>query len=274
VSADPAELRRTARLLRRDVVEMVYRSKDGHPGGALSSADIVTALYFSAMRVDPANPRWPDRDRFILSKGHSCPVLYAALARRGFFSPDILTTLRRLGSPLQGHPDMNKTPGIDMTSGSLGHGISIGTGMAAAARLTGRDYRVYVIVGDGELNEGLVWESAMSAVHQKAHNLTVFVDHNGLQSDGTVRDVSGIGNIAGRFASFGWNTLSIDGHDMAAILAAIEAARAETERPTLIVAATVKGKGVPFMENNGAWHKKVPTDGEYKEAMEALRDPA
>jgi transketolase len=273
VSADLAELRRTARLLRRDVVEMVYRSRDGHPGGALSCADIVAALYFSAMRLDPADPRWPDRDRFILSKGHSCPVLYAALARRGFFSPDLLPTLRRLGSPLQGHPDMNKTPGVDMTTGSLGHGISIGAGMAAAARLTGRDYRVYVIVGDGELNEGLVWESAMSAAHQRARNLTVFVDHNGLQSDGTVREVSGTGNIAGRFGSFGWHCLTIDGHDMSAILAAVGAARAETARPTLIVARTVKGKGVPYMENDGAWHKKVPTDREYREAMEALREP-
>lgn len=273
MSADLEELRRTARLLRRDVVEMVYRSGDGHPGGALSCADIVAALYFSVLRVDPKNPRRPDRDRFLLSKGHSCPVLYAALARRGYFSPDLLPTLRRLGSPLQGHPDMNKTPGIDMTSGSLGHGISIGTGMAVAARLTGHDYRVYVVLGDGELNEGLVWESAMSAVHQKARNLTAFVDHNGLQSDGTVREVSGTEDIAGRFASFGWNALTIDGHDMAAILAAVEAARAEKERPTLIVARTVKGKGVPFMENNGAWHKKVPTDREYAEAMEALEEP-
>ncbi len=267
---ETARLEEIARTLRRDVVTMIRESGDGHAGGSLSAADIVAALYFSVMRVDPADPRKADRDRFILSKGHACPVLYAALARRGYFSPDLLATLRTLGSPLQGHPDMNKTPGVDMTAGSLGHGIGIGSGMAVASRMLGADFRVYVLLGDGELNEGLVWESAISAVRLKADRLVAIVDNNGFQGDGRIEEVSGMRDIGARFASFGWHVREIDGHDMAQILDALgEAARVEG-RPSMIVAKTVKGKGVPFMENENAWHKKVPTAAEYAAAMEAL----
>ena len=264
------KLEDVARALRRDVVTMIRESGDGHAGGSLSAADIIAALYFSVMRVDPSDPRRADRDRFILSKGHACPVLYAALARRGYFSPGLLPTLRRLGSPLQGHPDMNKTPGVDMTAGSLGHGIGIGSGMAVAARLSGLDYRVYTLLGDGELNEGLVWESAISAVKLKAERLVAIVDNNGLQGDGRIEDVSGMRDIGARFASFGWRVREIDGHDMEAILDALAWGAAAESRPSMIVARTVKGKGVPFMENENAWHKKVPDAAEFAMAIRAL----
>jgi transketolase len=267
---DVAKLEDVARMLRRDVVTMIRESGDGHAGGSLSAADIVAALYFSVMRVDPADPRKADRDRFILSKGHACPVLYAALARRGYFSPDILSTLRTLGSPLQGHPDMNKTPGVDMTAGSLGHGIGIGSGMATASRMLGSDFRVYALLGDGELNEGLVWESAISAVRLKADRLCAIVDNNGFQGDGRIEEVSGMRDIGARFASFGWHVRDIDGHDMGQILDALAEAATVKGRPSMIVAKTVKGKGVPFMENENAWHKKVPTLAEHAAAMEAL----
>jgi transketolase len=259
-----------ARQLRRDVVTMIHRAGDGHPGGALSAADIVATLYFAVMRVDPARPRWPDRDRFVLSKGHACPVLYAALARRGYFDPAILPTLRTLGSPLQGHPDMRKTPGVDMTTGSLGHGISLGSGMAAAGRLQGRTFEVFVVTGDGELNEGLAWEGAASAARLALDRLHVFVDNNGWQSDGRVEDVSGMSGIARRFEAFGWHVQEIDGHDHAAIVAAVEAGRAAPGRPHAVVARTVKGKGVPFMEDDNSWHKRVPTAAELAEALAAL----
>ena len=264
------QLKEHARLLRRDVLTAVHLAGDGHPGPALSIADLVAALYFHVLRVDPARPDWPDRDRFLISKGHSCPVVYSALARRGFFSPDLLPTLRKLGSILQGHPEMKHTPGIDMTTGSLGHGIPIGAGMAAAGRLQGQDYRVYVIAGDGELNEGICWEAAMAAAHLRLDHLTVFVDHNGLQSGGTLDEVSGMNRIAEKFEAFGWHTQEIDGHDFEQILAAEARAREETERPSVIVAKTVKGKGVPFMEGDNSWHKRVPTAGELSSALAAL----
>jgi transketolase len=260
-----------ARQLRRDVVTMVHIAGDGHPGPALSVADIVTALYFNILRIDPARPDWPQRDRFILSKGHACPVVYAALARRGFFDVAALPSLRCLHSSLQGHPDMHKTPGIDMTSGSLGNGISVGLGMAVAGQYNGDDYMVYVITGDGELQEGIVWEAAMAAVHYRAGRLAVFVDHNGLQSAGEISKVSGLLPIRPKFESFGWHCQEIDGHDFNHILDAVERARQETERPSMILAHTIKGKGVPFMENDNSWHKRVPTREQLEAALEALR---
>jgi transketolase len=259
-----------ARMIRRDVFSMIFESGEGHPGAALSCADIITALFFHVMRVDPQNPDWPQRDRFILSKGHACPSYYAALARRGFFPVDWLPTLRRLGSPLQGHPVMAKTPGVDMTSGSLGHGIPIGAGMAAAGRLAGRNYFVYVIVGDGELNEGLVWEAAQSAAHMRLGRLIVFVDNNGWQSGGLVKDVSGLTDPGSAFAAFGWQVQHIDGHDFDQILGAVAAAQSNLERPSLIVAKTIKGKGVPFTENDNSWHKRTPTKAELEAALSHL----
>ena len=259
-----------ARLLRKDVLTMIHLAGDGHPGPALSVADIVTALYFHVMRIDPEHPDWPQRDRCVLSKGHACPTLYAALARRGFFSPDVLPSLRSLGSILQGHPDLNKTPGIDMTTGSLGNGISIGLGMALAGRYQGYEYMTYVITGDGELEEGVIWEAAMAAVHYRVGRLVVFVDHNGYQSGGKIEDVSGLLPILPKWEAFGWHCQEIDGHNFREILEAIHYAQAETEWPSVIVARTVKGKGVPFMAGDNTWHKRVPTEAELREALEVL----
>jgi transketolase len=264
-----SDLARMGNELRKDVLTMVHLAGDGHPGPALSAADIVAALYFKVLRVDPANPGWPGRDRFILSKGHACPVVYAALARRGYFDPKILPTLRSLGSLLQGHPVLGKPPGIDMTTGSLGHGLAVGTGMALAGRMMGLDYHVFVVMGDGELNEGIVWEAVQVAAHHRVGRLIAFVDHNGYQSGGLVGDVSGMGDIAARFAAFCWHTQEIDGHDTAQILSAIEAAKKD-ERPSVIVARTVKGKGVPFMEGDNSWHKRVPTKEELAAAIKCL----
>jgi transketolase len=261
-----------ARQLRRDVFTMIHQCGDGHPGAALSIVDLLVALYFHVLRVDPQNPEWPARDRFILSKGHGCPAYYAALARRGFFPPEWLPTLRKLGSALQGHPVMNKTPGVDMTTGSLGHGISLGAGMTAAGRLAKLDYFVYVITGDGELNEGIVWEAAQSAAHMKLGRLIAFVDNNGWQSGGVIQDVSGLKNLSAPFAAFGWHTQEIDGHDFDQILNAVEVAQAEAERPSLIVAHTIKGKGIPFTENDNSWHKRVPTKAELEAALKYLAD--
>jgi transketolase len=224
------------------------------------------------MRIDPKNPQWEDRDRFLLSKGHACSCLYAALAKLGYFSEDLLPGFRSLGSFLQGHPVMDKVPGVDMTTGTLGHGLSVGAGMAAAGRLGKKDYRVYVILGDGELNEGIVWEGVQVAANMKLANLTVFVDLNGYQSGGRTDEVSGINAIpvVRKFESFGWKTIEIDGHDYGQIMAALAEAKAETRRPTMIVAKTVKGKGVPYMENNNAWHKGVPNKQQLAEALQSL----
>ncbi len=267
---DIREVAEAARQIRRDVVTMVHLAGDGHPGPALSIADMVAALYFKILRVNPADPLWEGRDRFILSKGHACPALYAALARRGFFSPEVLPSLRSLGSILQGHPVMGKTPGVDSTSGSLGNGISIALGMTLAGRVIGREYFTYVIAGDGEIQEGIVWEAAMAAAHFKAGRLVVFVDHNGQQSGGPVREVSGLYPIAPKWRAFGWHCQEIDGHDLRAILTAVERAQAETDRPSCIVARTVKGKGIPFMEADNSWHKRVPTKAELEAALAAL----
>ncbi len=256
--------------LRRDVVEMVYRTKDGHPSPSFSVADIITALYFEVMNIDPSKPDMSDRDRFVLSKGHSCPVLYAALARRGYFPVDDLYTLRYLHSNLQGHPYAPKTKGLDATTGSLGNGVSIGLGMALAARIQRQTNRVYVITGDGELGEGMIWEAAMAASHQKAANLTVFIDNNNYQSGGTVSEVSGPYPIEDKWKAFGWHTQSIDGHDISQILSAVEKAKAETERPSAIICKTIKGNGVSFMVGENSWHKRVYTDEEYSIAMKEL----
>jgi len=264
------ELTETARLLRQDVVRMIHLAGDGHPGPSLSVVDILTALYFGTMRIDPKNPKWPERDRCILSKGHACPALYAILARLGFFSLDELPGLRSLGSMLQGHPDMNKTPGIDTTSGSLGNGISIGLGMALAGRIKSRNYYTYVITGDGELEEGVVWEAMMAAKHYRLGRLITIIDNNEMQSGGPVDKISGLYPLLPKLQAFGWHCQEIDGHSFVEILDSIQQAQAEEERPSVILAHTVKGQGVPFMIGDNSWHKRVPTEGELKEAIRAL----
>ena len=265
------DLQKEAIILRREVIRMVYEGKDGHPGPALSIADIVTALYFDIMNIDPKNPEWEDRDRFILSKGHACPVLYAALNERGYYTPKFEHFhLRELGSIFQGHPSMRSTPGLDMTSGSLGNGIAIGCGMALAAKIEKKDYYVYVITGDGELREGVCWEGVNIGTGRKLDNLIVFVDRNGWQSYKDVVYTVGMNNVADRFRAFGWHTQEICGHDMDAIKAAVEIAKSVKGVPHCIVCDDIKGKGVSFMENNNAWHKGVPTDEEYAIAMKEL----
>lgn len=265
--SDPVirKLESKAKDIRLDIIEMIYTAKSGHPGGSLSAADIVTALYFQVMNIDPGRPRWENRDRFILSKGHACPVLYSALAERGYYAISELSTLRKFHSILQGHPDMNKTPGVDMSSGSLGNGLSAGLGMALAAKWKGLDYRVYVMLGDGELNEGIVWEAAMAAAHHKLDNLVAIVDCNGLQITGCVKDVMNIEPLSDKWKAFGWAVLEIDGHDMNEIVGALKDARTMTQ-PTVILAKTVKGKGVSFMENNADWHGKALNDEQYAKA--------
>jgi transketolase len=265
------ELEKMAAVIRCDIIEMICTAAAGHPGGSLSSTDIVTALYFRIMRIDPDDPGWPDRDRFILSKGHACPVWYAALAERGYFDKAHLATLRRLDSILQGHPTMNKTPGIDMTAGSLGHGLSAGLGMALSGKLRKKDYHVYVIIGDGESQEGSIWEAAMAGAKWKLDNLTAVLDRNNLQNDNAVDDVMPIEPVADKWQAFGWNVLEIDGHNMEAIVQAFEKAQSFKEAPTMIIANTVKGKGVSFMENVCEWHGKAPAKDEAAQALEEIR---
>lgn len=265
------ELRKMADYLRLTAVDMVYKGKDGHPGPALSIADIVAVLYFDEMRLDPQNPDWEDRDRFILSKGHACPIYYAALSERGYFGEKVQDfKLRALGSKFQGHPVMNKTKGVDMTSGSLGNGISIGSGMAIAGKYRKKDYNVFVITGDGELQEGVCWEGINSAAAHHLDNLIVFVDKNGWQSGGSIEATIGSNNVKERFEAFGWHGQEINGHDISQIQKAIKTAKEEKGRPSVIVCDCIKGKGVPYMENNNAWHKGVPTKDEYEEAVKAL----
>ena len=264
-----AQLQAMANQLRLDVVRMVHDAKDGHPGPALSAIDMITTLYFREMNIDSANPQWADRDRFILSKGHACPALYAALARKGYFSVDEFKGLRGMGCLLQGHPCMKKTPGVDMTSGSLGNGLSIGVGMAIAGKYRKKSYNTYVILGDGEIQEGIIWEAAMCAKRYQLNNLIVFVDHNGWQSGGQVEEISGLLPILPKWEAFGWHCQAIDGHDFAQIITAIENAR-KTPGPSVIIAKTVKGKGLPYMENDNSWHKRVPTDEELAVAVELL----
>ena len=265
-----SRLEEKAKEVRLRIVEMIHKAHSGHPGGALSAADIVTALYFDIARLRPEEPRWPDRDRILLSKGHACPVVYACLAMRGYFEMRHLDTLRQFESILQGHP-IRKTPGIDMTTGSLGHGLSIGLGMALEGQLTGRDYRTYVILGDGEINEGHIWEAAMAAAKFSTDNLIAIVDRNGLQMDGFCDTVMPMGDIGEKFKAFGWEAMHIDGHDMQQILTAIEKAQAVSGKPTCIVADTIKGKGVSYMENVCEWHGRCPDNTEYDCAIQDIR---
>ena len=265
------ELEQMAVTIRCDIIDMICTAAAGHPGGSLSAADVVTALYFRIMRLDPQNPDWPDRDRFILSKGHACPVWYAALAERGYFDKSHLKTLRQMGSILQGHPDMRKTPGIDMTAGSLGHGLSAGLGMALSGKLQQKDYHVFVIIGDGESQEGSIWEASMAAPHFKLDNLTAILDYNHLQNDYSVDDIMPIHPPVDKWQAFGWHVIDIDGHDMAQVVAALEEAKSHQGTPTMIVANTVKGKGVSYMENVCEWHGKAPCQEEADQALEELR---
>ena len=263
-------LKEQAKQIRRDIVSMVGAAKSGHPGGSLSAAEILTYLYFEEMNVNPAEPKWEDRDRFVLSKGHAAPVLYAALARKGFFPAEDLMSLRKIGSHLQGHPDMKKVPGVDMSTGSLGTGFSAATGIALACQLDKKPSYVYTLLGDGELQEGQVWEAAMSAAHYKLDNLITFVDNNGLQIDGNIDDVLSPNPIDAKFAAFGWHVQVIDGHDFAQIADAIKAAKAAAGKPSVIVAKTVKGKGVSYMENQAGWHGSAPNAEQVAQAMEEL----
>ena len=265
------ELQKRANEIRKGIVASVHSAKSGHPGGSLSAADIFTYLYFEEMNVDPANPQMVDRDRFVLSKGHTAPGLYAALAERGFFPKEDLTTLRHVGSYLQGHPDMKGIPGIDMSSGSLGQGISAAVGMAAAGKLDKKDYRVYTLLGDGEIQEGQVWEAAMWAGFKQLDNLLVIVDNNNLQIDGPIDTVCSPYPIDKKFEAFNFHVINIDGNDFDQIRAAFAEAKATKGMPTAIIAKTVKGKGVSFMENEADWHGKGPNDEEFAIAMEELK---
>ncbi|WP_073089498.1 transketolase [Thermosyntropha lipolytica] len=259
-----------ARVLRGHILRMLTQAGSGHTGGSLSAADIVACLYFWEMNIDPQNPRDPNRDRFVLSKGHAAPVLYAALAEKGFFPQEMLSTLRKLGSPLQGHPDMKKLPGVEASTGSLGQGISWAVGMALGGKLDNRDYRVYALLGDGELQEGMVWEAFMAAAHYKLDNLVAIIDHNGLQIDGRISEVMSPEPVGDKLNAFGWEVISIDGHNIEEILKALEEARKVKGKPTAIVAETVKGKGVSFMENRVEWHGVAPKEEELKRALSEL----
>lgn len=264
------QLKKTANEVRKGIVASVHSARAGHPGGSLSCADILTYLYFEEMHVDPKNPHDEDRDRFVLSKGHAAPALYSVLAEKGFFPKEDLLTLRKIGSYLQGHPDMKHVPGVDMSTGSLGQGISAAVGMAMAARLQKKDYRTYTILGDGEIQEGQVWEAAMFAGARKLDNLVVIVDNNGLQIDGNVADVCSPYPIDKKFEAFNFHVINIDGHDFGQIAAALEEAKTVKGMPTAIIAKTIKGKDVSFMENVAGWHGKATNEEEFKVAMEDL----
>ena len=264
------EMQKIACKVRIWTIEGVFNAKSGHPGGSLSAADMITYLYFKELNVDPKNLADPDRDRFVLSKGHCCPALYAALALKGYFSTDEIKVLRHIGAMLQGHPNMKDTPGIDMSSGSLGQGVSAACGMALAGKLDNKDYRVYAMLGDGECEEGQVWEAAMFASHMKLDNLCLIVDFNGLQIDGNVNDVAGLEPLDKKFEGFGFEVIKIDGNNFDEIEAAFEKAKTVKGKPTVIIAKTVKGKGVSYMENQVGWHGKAPNADEYKLALEEL----
>lgn len=256
--------------LRVDVIKEVFKAGSGHPGGSLSATDIMTALYFKEMNIDPKKPDMPERDKFVLSKGHAAPILYAALANKGFFPKEELASLRKLGSTLQGHPNMHKVPGVEMSTGSLGQGFSVSVGMALANKMDKNPGRVYVLLGDGELQEGIVWEAAMAAAHYGLSNICAIVDNNGLQIDGNNDDVMRVQPIDEKFKAFGWRVQVIDGHDFDQIFQALENARAEKDRPSVIVAKTVKGKGVSFMEDKAGWHGKAPSEEEAQKAVKEL----
>ena len=264
------ELMKTANEVRKGIVTAVHSAKSGHPGGSLSAADIYTYLYFEEMNIDPKDPKKADRDRFVLSKGHTAPGYYSTLAHRGFFPVEDLTTLRKVGSYLQGHPDMKHIPGVDMSSGSLGQGISAAVGMAISAKLSDDDYRVYTLLGDGEIQEGQVWEAIMTAAHYKLDNVCAVVDYNGLQIDGDVEDVMGIAPLADKWRSFNWHVIETDGHDLAKMLSAYEEAANTKGKPSVIIMKTVKGKGISFMENVAGWHGKCCNLEEMNKAMDDI----
>lgn len=264
------ELQAIAKEIRKDIIKMLEKSGSGHPGGSLSAVEILTALYFEKMNIDPKNPKWEERDRFVLSKGHAAPVLYAALANKGYFPKEELDKLRKIDNMLQGHPDMKSTPGVDMTTGSLGQGIAAANGMALAGKLDGKDYKVYVLLGDGEAQEGLVWEAAMLSSHYKLDNMVVFLDYNGLQIDGTNEEVMRIDPIGDKFKSFGWHVVEIDGHSFEEIFNALDEVEKVKDKPSIIIAQTVKGKGVSFMENQVGWHGNAPSKEEAIKAIEEL----
>lgn len=264
-------LREITKAVREDIIRMLTESGSGHPGGSLSAVEIMTTLYFNEMNVDPQNPKDPNRDRFVLSKGHAAPVLYSVLAEKGFFNKEELMKLRKIGAMLQGHPNMTYIPGVDMSTGSLGQGISAAVGMALAGKLDKKTYRVYSLLGDGELEEGQVWEAAMAAAHYKLDNLTAFVDFNGLQIDGDVSEVMNPNPIADKFVAFGWNVIYLqDGHDLVAIKNAIEESKKVKDKPTMIVCKTIKGKGVSFMENEAGWHGSTPNKEQCEQALSEI----
>ena len=269
--SEKKQLMATACKVRMGIIEGTYGAKAGHPGGSLSATEAFTYLYFKEMNVDPKNPKWADRDRFVLSKGHTAPGLYAALAHKGFFPVEDLPTLRHIGSYLQGHPNMNETPGVDMSTGSLGQGISAAAGMALAAKYQGKDCRVYTLLGDGEIQEGQVWEACMFAAHYNLDNFCAIIDNNGLQIDGAVADVMSPYPIDEKLKAFGFEVTVVDGHDFEQLEAAFAQARATKGKPFAIIMKTVKGKGVSFMENNAGWHGKAPNDEEYAQAMAELK---
>ena len=267
------ELREKAKELRKMLLTMIYKAQSGHPGGSLSATDIVASLYFHTLRVDPKNPKWEDRDRFVLSKGHVCPVLYSALIMRGFISEDTIGTLRKQGSILQGHPDMKRCPGIEISTGSLGQGISCAVGMAIAGKMDEKEYRVYTLLGDGECDEGQVWEAAQAANKYQLDNLTVIIDNNGLQNDGFAKDIMPTLDLRAKFEAFGFQAVRIDGHNVDEITAALDFMKTQKNgKPKCIVCNTVKGKGVSFMENVALWHGLAPNDEQYAQAMEDVEE--
>jgi len=264
-------LKLIANQLRQHVVKMVGEANSGHPGGSLSAADILAVLFFKEMRIDPANPKWQDRDRFVLSKGHASPILYAALAERGFFPKEWLLGFRKINSPLQGHPDMKKVPGVEMSTGSLGQGFSTAVGMALGLKLDKSPARVYALLGDGEIQEGIIWEAAMAAAHYKLNNLTAILDYNGLQIDGSVQEVMNPEPVADKWRSFGFKVITIDGHNIPEIISGINTARQYLEGPSIIIAKTIKGKGVSFMENRAEWHGTAPKPEQVEKALAELQ---
>ena len=268
--ADPLHLPVVARQVRRDILNMLHQAGSGHPGGSLSAVELLVALYWRFLRHDPHNPHWPDRDRFILSKGHAAPVLYAVLANRGYFPREELTTLRRLNSRLQGHTDSTCTPGVEMSAGSLGQGLSFGIGTALAGRLDGRDYRTYVMLGDGECNEGQVWEAAMAAAHFQLDTVTVLLDRNRVQNDGPTAQIMDTEPMPDKWRAFGWSVAEVDGHDFGQVLPALEAACSVRGRPSIVIGHTTKGKGVSYMEGSSDWHGKTPNAAELAQALAEL----
>lgn len=265
-----SDLKRIAKQIRRDIIEEVYSANSGHPGGSLSIADILAVLYFNELNIDVQNPRWEERDRIVLSKGHAAPALYATLCEKGFFERKKLKDFRKINTNFQGHPNMNELAGIDMSTGSLGQGLSIANGMAIAAKIDNKPYRVYCILGDGEIEEGQVWEAAMISSKYKLNNLCVIVDNNNLQIDGTIEEVAGLKDILKKFENFGFNVIQIDGHEIEQIKNAFKVAKEYSKGPTCIIAKTIKGKGVSFMENKAEWHGKAPNQEQYKQALKEL----